>query len=118
MRHELRAQPEQLRIITIDGNSMEPLLTSGDRILVDTSQRVPVPPVIWDGMGLVAKRAEHVPNSDPPRIVIKSQNPEYSTYERDAEVWRTYLRATIVPAGVGINPPILSWIRPSSTSRV
>lgn len=88
VRHELRAQPDQLRMITIDGDSMEPLLSSGDRILVDTSQRVPVPPgifVIWDGMGLVAKRTEHVPNSDPPRIVIKSSNPEYATYERDAE---------------------------------
>jgi hypothetical protein len=30
----------------------------------------------------------------------------------------TYIRATIVPAGVGINPPIASWIKPSSTSRV
>ena len=88
VRHELRADPEQLRIITIDGDSMEPVLSSGDRILLDTSQRVPTPPgifVIWDGMGLVAKRAEHVPNSDPPRIVIRSENPQYSTYERDAE---------------------------------
>jgi len=88
VRHELRAAPEHLRMITIDGDSMEPLLSSGDRILVDTSQRIPVPPgifVIWDGMGLVAKRAEHIPNSDPPRIVIRSVNPEYPAYERDAE---------------------------------
>ena len=27
----------------------------------------------------------HVPNSEPPKIVIKSVNPEYQTYERDAE---------------------------------
>jgi len=77
-----------LHIITIDGDSMEPLLSTGDRILIDTSQRVPVPPgifVIWDGMGLVAKRVEHVPNSEPPKVVIKSVNPEYQTYERDAE---------------------------------
>jgi phage repressor protein C with HTH and peptisase S24 domain len=88
VRHELRARPDDLRMITIDGDSMEPLLASGDRILVDTSQRTPVPPgifVIWDGLGLVAKRAEHIPNSDPPRIIIKSVNPEYPTYERDAE---------------------------------
>jgi signal peptidase I len=26
------------------GDSMEPLLSSGDRILIDTSYRVPVPP--------------------------------------------------------------------------
>lgn len=88
IRHEFRARPADLRMITIDGDSMEPLLASGDRILIDISQRVPVPPgifVIWDGMGLVAKRVEHQPNSDPPSILIKSVNPEYETYERDAE---------------------------------
>ena len=30
VRHELRARPDDLRIITIDGDSMEPLLSSGD----------------------------------------------------------------------------------------
>ncbi|HSF96920.1 MAG TPA: S24 family peptidase [Thermohalobaculum sp.] len=88
IRHEFRARPADLRMITIDGDSMEPLLSTGDRILIDVSQRVPVPPgifVIWDGMGLVAKRIEHEPNSEPPKVVIKSVNPEYETYERDAE---------------------------------
>ena len=88
IRHEFRTRPENLHIITIDGDSMEPLLSTGDRILIDTSQRVPVPPgifVIWDGMGVVAKRVEHVPHSDPPTIVIKSVNPEYQTYERQAD---------------------------------
>lgn len=88
IRHEFRSQPADLRMITIDGDSMDPLLSSGDRILIDTSQRIPVPPgifVIWDGMGLVAKRIEHVPHSDPPKVIIKSVNPDYDTYERDAE---------------------------------
>jgi phage repressor protein C with HTH and peptisase S24 domain len=88
IRHEFRARTEDLRIITIDGDSMEPLLSSGDRILIDTAQRVPVPPgifVVWDGLGLVAKRIEHVINSAPPRVLIKSINPEYQSYERDAE---------------------------------
>ena len=88
IRHEFRARPADLRMITIDGDSMEPLLSTGDRILIDVSQRVPVPPgifVIWDGMGLVAKRIEHEPNSEPPKVIIKSVNPEYETYERDAE---------------------------------
>jgi len=87
-RHEFRARPADLRMITIDGDSMEPLLASGDRILIDTSQGVPVPPgifVIWDGMGLAAKRIEHEPNPEPPKVVIKSGNPEYDIYERDAE---------------------------------
>ena len=88
MRQEFRARAQDLNIITIDGDSMEPVLSSGDRILIDTSQRVYVPPgifVIWDGMGIVAKRVEHVPQSEPTKIVIKSINPEYQTYERDAE---------------------------------
>jgi len=88
VRHEFRAPPNELRMITVDGDSMEPLLSSGDRILINTSQRVPVPPgifVIWDGMGLVAKRVEHIPNSDPPKVLIKSVNPEYQAYERIAE---------------------------------
>jgi phage repressor protein C with HTH and peptisase S24 domain len=88
IRHEFRARPADLRMITVDGDSMEPLLSPGDRILLDTSQRIPVPPgifVIWDGMGLVAKRVEHVPSSDPPKIVVRSVNPEYPTYELTGE---------------------------------
>ena len=99
IRHEFRARPEDLQMITVDGDSMEPLLSSGDRILIDLSRQVPVPPgifVIWDGMGLVAKRIEHVPNSDPPRVVLKSQNPEYDSYERPAEEIRVVGRAVWV----------------------
>ncbi|MDE0358961.1 MAG: S24 family peptidase, partial [Gammaproteobacteria bacterium] len=74
IRHEFRAKPEDLQMITVDGDSMAPVLSSGDRVLIDVSRKVPVPPgifVIWDGMGLVAKRIEHVPHSDPPRVVLK-----------------------------------------------
>jgi phage repressor protein C with HTH and peptisase S24 domain len=88
IRHEFRATAETLRIITIDGDSMEPELSSGDRIMVDVSQRIPVPPgifVIWDGMGIVVKRIEHILSSDPPKLRIMSVNPDYETYERDAE---------------------------------
>ena len=57
---------------------MEPLLSSGDRIVVDTSQRVLGAAgilVIWDGMGVVARRVEHLPHSEPPKVIIKSLNP-------------------------------------------
>jgi hypothetical protein len=40
-------------------------------VLVDLGRRAPTPPgvfVLYDGMGLVAKRVEHIPNSDPPRV--------------------------------------------------
>ena len=99
IRHEFRAKPEDLRMITVDGDSMEPVLSSGDRILIDVSLKVPVPPgifVIWDGMGLVAKRIEHVPHSDPPKVVLKSLNPEYDSYERLAGEIRVVGRAVWV----------------------
>ena len=49
-----------------------------------------------DGMGLVAKRIEHVPHSDPPKVVLKSLNPEYDSYERPAEEVRVVGRAVLV----------------------
>lgn len=72
-------------MIMVDGNLMEPLLSSGDRIRIDVSQRISAPPgifVIWDGIGLVAKLVEHVPNSEPPKVMTQSLNPEYASYER------------------------------------
>jgi phage repressor protein C with HTH and peptisase S24 domain len=36
-------------------------------------------------MGLVAKRVEHVPSSDPPKITVRSINPEYPPYELTGE---------------------------------
>jgi len=41
--------------------------------------------VVHDGMGLVAKRLEHFPNSDQPAMRIISDNPLYSPYEGTAE---------------------------------
>jgi hypothetical protein len=87
VRHEFRARAEDLRLISVHGDSMAPLLAPGDRILVDTAQRVPVPPglfVIWDGLGVVAKRVEHIPHSEPPRVLIRSVSADYQAYERDA----------------------------------
>ena len=52
--------------------------------------------VIWDGMGLVAKRIEHVPHSEPPKVVLKSLNPEYDSHERLAEEVRLVGRAVWV----------------------
>lgn len=88
LRHELHARPSDLKIITIDGNSMEPVLYSGDKVLVDTSRTAPSPPgifILHDGLGLVAKQIEHVPDSDPPRIRIRSANPDFQVYERTAD---------------------------------
>jgi phage repressor protein C with HTH and peptisase S24 domain len=88
IRHKLRATPADLRIMHVEGDSMMPTLHPGDIVLVDLARRAPTPPgifVLHDGMGLVAKRLDHIPNSEPPRVRIISDNPLYAPYEGTAE---------------------------------
>jgi phage repressor protein C with HTH and peptisase S24 domain len=88
IRHKLRAKPADLRIMHVEGDSMMPTLHHGDIVLVDLARRAPTPPgifVLHDGMGLVAKRLDHIPNTDPPRVRIISDNPLYSPYEGTSE---------------------------------
>ena len=62
------APAHELRIITVMGDSMEPSLLPGQRVLVDTGDKKPSPPgifVVWDGLGLVVKRVQVVPHSRP-----------------------------------------------------
>ena len=99
IRHRLRADPGDLWMIEADGDSMEPVLSSGDHFMIDVSRTVSAPPgifVIWDGIALVAKRIEHVPHSDPSRVILKSLNPEYSGHECAAEEVRIVGRAVWV----------------------
>lgn len=84
----LKASPSQLRIMHVEGDSMSPTLLDGDTVLVDMTRRAPNPPGIFvldDGMGLVAKRLEYVPNSDPPSVRVISDNGFYSPYKRSAQ---------------------------------
>ena len=85
VRGELHVRPSDAYIIEVRGDSMSPTLLPGDRTMVDTSERTPSPPgvfAIWDGFGVVAKRVEIVPNSDPVVLRIKSDNPNHDDYER------------------------------------
>lgn len=86
--HDLKADPSSLRIMHVEGDSMMPTLSSGDVVLVDLSRKYPTPPgifVLFDGMGLVAKRLENIPNNDPPKVRVISDNTFYSPYERTAD---------------------------------
>ena len=88
IRDRLKAAPSMMRVMDVQGDSMIPTLKDGDVVLVDMNQRSPVPPgvfVLHDGMGLVAKRLEYVPMSEPPRVRIISDNQQYSPYECTAE---------------------------------
>jgi phage repressor protein C with HTH and peptisase S24 domain len=67
---------------------MIPTLQDDEVILVDMTQSSPNPPsvfVLHDGMGLVAKRLEFIPMSDPPSVRINSDNHQYSAYEGTAD---------------------------------
>ena len=78
--------PELTKIITVTGDSMEPTLYNGDYVLADTSKTTPTPPgmfVIFDGMGLLIKRIEFIPQSKTVRI--SSDNDSYATYELPLE---------------------------------
>ena len=85
VRHEGNADPASLRILRVRGESMEPELSDGDRLVVEISRTVPVTGelcVLWDGNGLVVKRIEHLPGADgPPAVRLKSANPDYADYE-------------------------------------
>ena len=88
LRTELRAAVSELRIITIDGDSMEGVLRSGDKVIVHIGRTEPSPPgvfILFDGIGLVAKRLEYLEGSDPPTVRISSSNPSYPPYERTVD---------------------------------
>ena len=88
IRHEAGASPEDLRILRVRGNSMEPEMRDGDRIVVDVSRRLPATGetfVLWDGIGLVVKHVEAVhgeatDEAEPPRLRLISANPAYAPY--------------------------------------
>ncbi len=85
VRDRLSARPEDLRMIFVAGDSMEPTLCQSDMILVDITKKSPSPPgifVLFDGFGLVAKRIEFLSNSKPPSLRIISDNPQYLPYDR------------------------------------
>ena len=88
IRHEGDAEPEALRIIKVRGNSMEPELREGDRLVVDTGRRAPGAGelfVLWDGDGLVVKRVEPVHEPGPPSLRLLSVNADYPAYACLAE---------------------------------
>ena len=88
IRHEGDADPGSLRVLRARGDSMEPLISDGDRLLVDLARRTPGTgemAVLWDGSGLVVKRVEVMPHEEPPRLRLHSANPDYEPYTCLAE---------------------------------
>jgi SOS-response transcriptional repressor LexA len=55
---------------------------------VHVGRTEPSPPgvfILFDGIGLVAKRLEFLEGSEPPTVRISSSNPSYPPYERTVD---------------------------------
>lgn len=85
MREELRASESQVIILETNGDSMEPTIGSGERIIVHTGMRTPSPDGIFalrDTFGnIIAKRLQVLRKGDPPRVLIISDNKSHPTEE-------------------------------------
>lgn len=75
-----------IAMISIVGDSMEPELRHGDRVLINIDDKMPYPPglfVLDDGMGLVVKRVEMIRGGQFLRLI--STNTVYQPYEVSVE---------------------------------
>lgn len=84
----LRTSPENLYSMTIEGQSMEPILENGDTILINKNKTDVSEPgifVLFDGDGIVCKWVERIVNSNPAQYRILSENPRFSAYTVLAE---------------------------------
>lgn len=87
-RQAFGANAGEVIIAEVLGDSMMPTLYPGQKVMVHIHDKRPTPPgifYVWDGMGLVIKRVELIPGSNPPTVRIKSDNPKYETYERTVD---------------------------------
>lgn len=85
MRNDIRARESEVIIIETDGDSMEPTIGSGERIIVHTGMRTPSPDGIFalrDTFGnIIAKRLQVLRKGDPPRVLVISDNKAHATEE-------------------------------------
>lgn len=88
MREEIRGTESQVIILETDGDSMEPTIGSGERIIVHTGMVTPSPDGIFalrDTFGnIVAKRLQILrkgDKTDVPRVLIISDNKSHPTEE-------------------------------------
>ncbi len=86
VRRTLSLRGNALAFIEVVGDSMEPTLHTGDKILVDLGDKnIAMPGVfaLYDGDATVVKRVEKVPGT--PEIQLISDNPLHSNYRVPAD---------------------------------
>lgn len=86
---DLRGVPEDFVVADVEGQSMEPVLMSGDRVLIDRRKTNPSQAglfALWDGYGLVIKWLDRIRDGDdPPRLRVLSENARFAPYEVTAD---------------------------------
>jgi phage repressor protein C with HTH and peptisase S24 domain len=84
VRMELGGNPEDFRLVRIEGSTMSPVLEHGDQVIIDHRRRVPAELglfLIDEGMGPVARWVQFIPGSDPLRYRVSGENPRFASYE-------------------------------------
>ena len=87
-RHEGDVDPEALRLIKVRGDSLEPELHAGARVVLDTARRLPV---TGEFFGI-----ELAPRDGLPKLRLHCANPGYASYEclaADGYIVRKVLRS-------------------------
>lgn len=83
VRLHTRSPADKIKIITAVGDSNKPDIMPGERLMIDTSDRIPTPGgyfAIWDGLGEIVKKLSFVEYSDPPMVRLVSSSPDKETY--------------------------------------
>ena len=83
VRHALNLNGNRLSVIEVRGDSMEPTLRSGDKIMIDHDDTGIAQPgvfALYDGDATVVKRVEKVPGSDPAQVMLISDNQAHGRY--------------------------------------
>ena len=84
----LRAIPISpgLRFLKIRGASMEPVLSDGDAVMINIMDGITSLPAIFalfDGVGIMVKQIEVIPDSGPILARISTANTQSSAYQRN-----------------------------------
>ena len=70
------------------GDATEPLLSEGDRLVIDTAPRRPTTGelcVLSEGSGLAVRRVEIVHGTEPVKLRLTTANPNYEPFTCHAE---------------------------------
>jgi transcriptional regulator with XRE-family HTH domain len=85
VREQLHSSPSELLVLHTTGDSMEPTIASGERVIVDTAHKTPTPDGLYairDAFkSIVVKRLQALRSTRPPRVKIISDNANHPSEE-------------------------------------